>query len=65
MSNWYEPILFGLTLIFFVLGMTSIIMGALPQPAGTNSVQSKVEYSFFGLSGLAVFAVFLYALCTA
>lgn len=65
MSNWYEPILFGFTLITFVLGISSIIMSFLPTPEGVNVMQSKVEFGFFGASGLAVFAVFVYALSIA
>jgi len=65
MSNWHEPILFGCTLITFVLGITSIIMSMLSAPEGRNVMQSKVEYSFFGVSALALFAVFVYALATA
>ncbi|GAC20048.1 hypothetical protein [Paraglaciecola arctica] len=64
MSNWHEPILFGFTLITFVLGISSIIMSFLPAPEGTNVMQSKIEYGFFGASGLALFAVFVYALAT-
>ena len=65
MSNWYEPILFGFTLITFVLGISSIIMSLLSTPEGVNVIQSKVEYGFFGASGLTLFAVFVYALAIA
>jgi hypothetical protein len=65
MSNWQDPILFGFTLITFVLGISSIIMSFLPTPEGGNVIQAKVEYGFFGASGLALFAVFAYALATA
>jgi hypothetical protein len=65
MSNWHEPILFGFTLITFVLGISSIIMSFLPTPEGVNVMQSKVEYGFFGASALALFAVFVYALAIA
>lgn len=65
MNNWYEPILFGLALITFVMGVSSIVMSLLPQPAGENVMRAKVEYGFFGVSGLAIFAVFVYALCVA
>ncbi|MEP1448728.1 MAG: hypothetical protein ABJK37_21660 [Paraglaciecola sp.] len=65
MSNWHEPILFGFTLITFVLGISSLIMSFLPTPEGHNVMQSKVEYSFFGVAALALFAVFVYALATA
>jgi len=65
MSNWHEPILFGFTLITFVLGVSSIIMSFLPTPEGEKVMQSKVEYGFFGASAFALFAVFVYALATA
>jgi hypothetical protein len=65
MSTWDEPILFGFTLITFVLGISSIIMSFLPAPEGANVMQSKVEYGFFGASAFALFAVFVYALATA
>ncbi len=65
MSNWYEPILFGFALISFVLGISSIIMSFLPQPAGKNIMQAKIEYGFFGVSGLALFVLFVYGLSVA
>ncbi|MFQ3192248.1 MAG: hypothetical protein ACI936_003400 [Paraglaciecola sp.] len=64
MSNWLEPILFGFTLITFVLGISSIIMSFLPTQEGENVMKSKVEYGFFGASAFALFAVFVYALAT-
>ena len=65
MSNWYEPILFGFSLVTFVLGVSSIIMSFLPTPEGQDVMQTKVEYGFFGASALAVFAIFVYALAIA
>lgn len=65
MSNWHEPLIFVMALIAFVMGMSSLIMGLLPQPAGQNVMKNKVEYSFFGVSGLVVCLVFSYALATA
>jgi hypothetical protein len=65
MSNWYEPILFVFAVITLVMGLSSIIMGFLSQPAGTNPMQARIEYGFFGASGLVLFVIFLYALCTA
>lgn len=65
MSNWYEPLIFLLILISFVLGMSSIIMGFVAQPANSTSMKTKVEYGFFGLTGLVLCALFSYALATA
>lgn len=54
MAEWGEAILFGFTVLAFVLGLSSIIMGFLPQPAEGNGMKEKVEYGFFGLSGLVI-----------
>jgi hypothetical protein len=62
MSNWHEPLLFGLALITFVLGISSIIMSLLSPAQGQNVMQAKVEYGFFGFSGLALSMLFVYAL---
>ncbi|MDP5031560.1 MAG: hypothetical protein NWQ54_16785 [Paraglaciecola sp.] len=65
MSNWVEPLIFLLMVISFVLGVSSIIMGVFAQPAATASMKTKVEYGFFGLTGLVLCAVFSYALAIA
>lgn len=53
MSAWGEAFLFGVTLLAFVLGTSSLIMGFLPQPEGAG-MKEKVEYGFFGVSGLVI-----------
>jgi len=62
MENWAEAILFGCALVAFVLSLSSIIMGFLPQANSVNVMKTRVEYGFFGMSGLAVFFLFVYAL---
>lgn len=62
MDQWGEAFLFGLVVVSFVLGLSNIIMAMLPQPAGANGMRNKVEYGFFGVSALVLFAIFLYAL---
>lgn len=64
MSNWLEPFIFALALITFVLGLSSIIMGLLPQPSPANRMKTKVEYSFFGVAGIVLCALCSYALAT-
>ena len=54
MAEWGEAILFGFTVLAFVLGLSSIIMGFLPQPAHSSGMKEKVEYGFFGLSALVI-----------
>ena len=52
MAQWGEAFLFGVALLAFVLGVSSIIMGFLPQPEGAHGMKEKVEYGFFGAAGL-------------
>ena len=55
MAQWGEAFLFGVALLTFVLGVSSIIMGVLPQPEGaTHGMKEKVEYGFFGAAGLVI-----------
>lgn len=57
MGAWGEAIMFGVALLAFVLGLSSIIMGFLPQPAtatGGSPLKEKIEYGFFGVSALVI-----------
>ena len=62
MGNWNDAILFGFALIAFVLGFSSIIMGFLPQASDQGTMKSRIEYGFFGVSGIVLFMLFVYAL---
>lgn len=64
MSDWGSAILFAATVLAFVLGLSSIIMGFLPQPEGAegSGMKEKVEYGFFGVSGLVIGLLLLLAL---
>ena len=62
MGNWNDAIMFGLALIAFVLGISSIIMGFLPQASAQGTMKNRIEYGFFGVSGIVVFILFVYAI---
>jgi hypothetical protein len=65
MTLWFEAFVFGLALVAFTLGASNIIIGFIHQPIeGTSGMREKVEYGFFGVSGLIVCAVLSYALST-
>jgi hypothetical protein len=65
MGAWAEAFLFGLVLIAFVLGASSIIMGFVHQPKDSESTMAgKIEYGFFGVAGLIVSLVLMYGLST-
>ncbi len=57
MASFAEAVLFALTLFAFVMGVSSFIMGMIPAP--NNGMKEKVEYAFFGVSGLVI-ALLLY-----
>lgn len=61
MGDWGSAVLFGLMLVAFVLGLSSIIMGFF-QPAGGNVIKHRIEYGFFGVSGLIATALMFYAI---
>ena len=63
MTLWLEPIAYGAALVFFVLGFASIVTSfMLPTTDEQVRIKQKVEYRFFGISGLIGFAVMLYAI---
>lgn len=62
MTDWINAIMFGVALIAFVLGLTSVIMGFMTSTEGGKGMQEKIEYGFFGVSGLVVCLLMGYAL---
>ncbi|UAA38694.1 hypothetical protein KIH87_18855 [Paraneptunicella aestuarii] len=61
MGDWGSAFLFGLMLVAFVLGLSSIIMSFF-QPVSDSAIKHRIEYGFFGVSGLIVTALMLYAI---
>lgn len=65
MAQWFEAFIFGLALIAFTLGASNIIVGFMHQPVeGTSGLREKIEYGFFGVTGLIACAVLSYALAS-
>jgi hypothetical protein len=65
MGAWGEAFLFGLVLMAFVLGASSIIMGFMHKPVNNEGVMAgRIEYGFFGIAGLIVSLVLMYGLST-
>lgn len=65
MGAWLEAFLFGLILIAFVLGASSLIMGFIHKPReNEGAMAGKIEYGFFGVAGLIVGVVLTYGLST-
>lgn len=63
MGQWAEALVFGLALLAFVVGFSSIIMGFLPTRSnGVEDIKNKIEYGFFGLGGLVMCGLVAYLL---
>lgn len=62
MSEWLNAIGFGILVVAFVLGVSSLIMAAMIDKQSETAMQQRVEYGFFGISGLVIFLLLSYAL---
>ncbi|MCU7553745.1 hypothetical protein OCL06_03925 [Alteromonas sp. ASW11-19] len=62
MSDWINAIMFGVMLLAFTLGVSCIIMGFLSSSTGQKAMQEKIEYGFFGVSGLVLCMLLGYGL---
>ena len=62
MADWINAIMFGVALIAFTLGFSSIIMGFMTAKAGAEGMQEKIEYGFFGVTGIVLCALMAYGL---
>tara|TARA_Y100001956_G_scaffold24363_1_gene24122 strand:+ start:557 stop:712 length:156 start_codon:yes stop_codon:yes gene_type:complete len=49
MADWINAIMFGVALIAFTLGLSSIVMGFMTAKAGAEGMQEKIEYGFLAL----------------
>lgn len=61
MSEWVAALIFGLFLVAFTVGISSLIMAFMPVKDG-NALRSQVEYGFFGVAGLILSLIFVYAM---
>lgn len=61
MAEWISALVFGLFLITFTLGLSSIIMAFITEK-GESALRSQVEYGFFGAAGLVLSLIFVYAM---
>lgn len=62
MNEWVGALTFGVALVAFVLGLSSIIMGASANGDSGTVMQERVEYGFFGVTGLVVCLLMVYVM---
>ncbi|MFS1701898.1 hypothetical protein FJ444_14765 [Aestuariibacter sp. GS-14] len=60
MSEWIDALLFGVALLAFTLGLTSIISGFMSSKQGSEALHEKIEMGYLGVSGLVVSLVLGY-----
>jgi len=61
LSQWLIGLM-QFALIAFTLGLSSIVMGFMTAKAGAEGMQEKIEYGFFGVTGLVLCLLMAYAL---
>ncbi|HAU92390.1 hypothetical protein ACFOEW_07765 [Alteromonas oceani] len=62
MSDWIDAILFGVALVAFTLGMSSIVMGFMSGKEGSEALHERIEMGYLGVSGLVVSLLMLYVI---
>ncbi|MFC3093641.1 hypothetical protein DRW07_09190 [Alteromonas sediminis] len=62
MNEWVNALVFGAALVAFVLGLSSIIMGFMVGANSENPMAERIEYGYFGVSGLVVALLMVYVL---
>lgn len=62
MSEWISAFIFGAALIAFVLGFSSVIMAFMVSNEGESPMTEKIEYGFFGATGLVLCLLMVYAI---
>lgn len=61
MNELVSTILFGATILALVLGLSCIVMGVTSNKQGAEALRERIEYGFFGVSGLALTVLLAYA----
>ena len=58
----FPTLLFGLMMLALVLGLTYIVMAIIVNKSGAEGMKQRIEYGFFGVTGLAITGLFAYLL---
>lgn len=56
-----DTILFGLMMLALVLGLSCIVMAFLSEKKGAEALKERIEFGFFGVSGLAIMGLLAFA----
>ena len=61
MNEILSMLLFGVTVIFLVLGLSCIVMGVISNKTGAEALKERIEYGFIGFSGLTITSLLVIA----
>lgn len=61
MNELLTTVLSGAMMLALVLGLSCIVMSFLSDKSGAEAIKERIEYGFFGVSGLAITALLAYA----
>ena len=57
-----NTVLFGLMLLALILGISCIVMAIISGKKGAEGMKERIEYGFFGVSGLGFMGLLAYAI---
>ena len=61
MTEILSTLLFGVTMLVFVMGLSCIVMGVISSESGAAALKERIEYGFMGVSGIVVAALLFFA----
>ncbi|MGB3726234.1 MAG: hypothetical protein WA981_10750 [Glaciecola sp.] len=61
MNDLITTVLFGAMMLALVLGLSCIVMSVTSTKQGPEALKERIEYGFFGVTGLALTALLAYA----
>ncbi|MFC3121236.1 hypothetical protein [Agaribacter flavus] len=62
MNDILNTLKLGVLFLALILGLSCIVMSVISNKQGAAAMQERVEYGFFGVTGLVITAVMAYAL---
>jgi len=62
MLELFATLKFGLMLVLMVLGFSCIIMAIITEKSGAEALKERIEFGMFGVSGIVLGLLLIYAL---
>ncbi|GLR72481.1 hypothetical protein [Agaribacter marinus] len=62
MNDILNTLKLGVLFLALILGLSCIVMSVISTKQGAEAMQERVEYGFFGVTGLVITGLMAYAL---